>query len=104
MTEQAAAVTEQILSEAGVPKASVLMEQMRLLQTAAVTGVLRVAAVLVVRATLTRGAGYVVGWPVATTLLVCGDDPLCVGVAERAQAAGTRVPAVLRSEPRVPKS
>jgi len=48
MTEQAAAVTEQILSEAGVPKASVLMEQMRLLQTAAVTGVLRVAAVLVV--------------------------------------------------------
>ncbi len=48
MTEQAAAVTEQILSEAGVPEASVLMEQMRLLQTAAVTGVLRVAAVLVV--------------------------------------------------------
>lgn len=48
MTEQAAAATEQILSEAGVPKASVLMEQMRLLQTAAVTGVLRVAAVLVV--------------------------------------------------------
>ena len=48
MTEQAAAVTEQIFSEAGVPKASVLMEQMRLLQTAAVTGVLRVAAVLVV--------------------------------------------------------
>lgn len=27
----------------------------------------------------------------ATTLLVCGDDPLCMGVAERAQAAGTRV-------------
>ena len=48
MTEQAAAVTEQILSEAGVPKASVLMEQMRLFQAAAVTGVLRVAAVLVV--------------------------------------------------------
>ena len=48
MAEHAAAVTEQILNEAGVPKASVLMEQMRLLQTAAVTGVLRVAAVLVV--------------------------------------------------------
>ena len=39
---------------------------------------LAVAAVLVDRATLTRGAGYVVGWPVATTLLVCG---LCFGVA-----------------------
>ena len=27
----------------------------------------------------------------ATTLLVCGDDPICLGVAERAQAAGTKV-------------
>lgn len=27
----------------------------------------------------------------ATTLLVCGDDPLCMGVAERTQAAGTTV-------------
>ena len=26
-----------------------------------------------------------------TILLTCGDDPLCIGVAERAQAAGTRV-------------
>ena len=26
-----------------------------------------------------------------TTLLTCGDDPLCMGVAERARAAGTRV-------------
>lgn len=26
-----------------------------------------------------------------TTLVACGDDPLCMGVAERAQAAGTRV-------------
>ena len=26
-----------------------------------------------------------------TTLLTCGDDPLCMGVAERAEAAGTRV-------------
>lgn len=39
---------------------------------------LAVAAVLVDRATIARGAGYVVGWPVATTLLVCG---LCFGVA-----------------------
>lgn len=39
---------------------------------------LAVAAVLVERAALARGDGYVAGWPVATTLLVCG---ACFGVA-----------------------
>ncbi|MDQ1112760.1 putative membrane protein [Microbacterium testaceum] len=39
---------------------------------------LAIAAVLVDRSLVLRGGGYVVGWPVATTLLVCG---LCFGVA-----------------------
>jgi len=39
---------------------------------------LAIAAVLVDRSLVSRGGGYVVGWPVATTLLVCG---LCFGVA-----------------------
>lgn len=39
---------------------------------------LAVAAVLVERAALARGDGYVAGWPVATTLLACG---ACFGVA-----------------------
>lgn len=39
---------------------------------------LAVATVLVDRATIARGAGFVAGWPVATTLLLCG---LCFGVA-----------------------
>lgn len=39
---------------------------------------LAIAAVLVDRALVGRGGGYVVGWPVATTLLVCG---LCFAVA-----------------------
>lgn len=39
---------------------------------------LAVAAVLVDRATIARGDGYVAGWPVATTLLASG---LCFGVA-----------------------
>ena len=39
---------------------------------------LAIAAVLVDRALVARGGGYVVGWPVATTLLFCG---LCFGVA-----------------------
>ncbi|MDQ1123252.1 DUF998 domain-containing protein [Microbacterium trichothecenolyticum] len=39
---------------------------------------LAIAAMLVDRALVTHGAGYVTGWPVATTLLICG---LCFGVA-----------------------
>lgn len=39
---------------------------------------LAIAAVLVDRALVARPVGYVVGWPVATTLLICG---LCFGVA-----------------------
>lgn len=39
---------------------------------------LAVAAMLVDRALVVNGAGYIVGWPVATTLLICG---LCFGVA-----------------------
>lgn len=39
---------------------------------------LAVAAVLVDRAMVARGRGYVVGWPVATTLLICGS---CFAVA-----------------------
>jgi hypothetical membrane protein len=39
---------------------------------------LAVAAVLVDRAMVARGNGYVIGWPVATTLLACG---ACFGVA-----------------------
>ncbi|MFJ4037404.1 DUF998 domain-containing protein [Microbacterium sp. NPDC090007] len=39
---------------------------------------LAIAAVLVERALLVRGAGYVAGWPIATTLMLCG---LCFGFA-----------------------
>ncbi|WP_150952993.1 DUF998 domain-containing protein [Microbacterium testaceum] len=39
---------------------------------------LAIAAVLVDRSLVARGGGYVVGWPVATTLLICG---FCFGVA-----------------------
>jgi len=39
---------------------------------------LAIATVLVDRSLVARGGGYVIGWPVATTLLVCG---LCFGVA-----------------------
>ncbi|WP_186316548.1 DUF998 domain-containing protein [Microbacterium sp. BH-3-3-3] len=39
---------------------------------------LAIAAVLVDRSLVVRGGGYRVGWPIATTLLVCG---LCFGVA-----------------------
>ena len=47
MIEQAAAITEDILEEAGVPKANILLEQLKSQQTALVGGVLRVAAVLI---------------------------------------------------------
>lgn len=39
---------------------------------------LAIAAVMVDRALLSRRVGYVAGWPIATTLLVCG---LCFGFA-----------------------
>ena len=48
MIEQAATITEDILEGAGVPKANILVEQLKAQQTAAVGGVLRVAAVLIV--------------------------------------------------------
>ena len=48
MIEQAAVLTEDLLEGTGVPKANVLVEQLKAQQTAAVGGVLRVAAVLIV--------------------------------------------------------